>query len=205
MAKRNRKKTKGKPRTRGERPEQKLPNVGLPPGVEVLGEQLTSDIVRAKQLQNLKAELRKIPDDKLLEKFKEVGSTREEIESAAIELLLATHRDQDRLLEDKGILRKQEQELAAEMSEIKKDNLIRTLRSPEARTRLHNELQGSVCRCGNKKISGRTFCNACWSIIKGPPRKGLYRAFGSGYEEAYAEAVRQLTVHRAEKAKGPQR
>lgn len=198
MGKKKRQKPRrGKARTRGQ-----VPKVNLPPGVEVLGEQLTNDFVRAKQLQELKDELRSMPDDQLLEKFKDVGSTREEIESAAIEMLMAVHRDQDKLLEEKGILRKQEKELASEMQEIKKDNLIKTLKSPQGRTRLINELQGKTCRCGKEKLSTRAFCNACWSIIKGEARKGLYRSFGSGYEEAYADSVQQLSRHQAKKAKG---
>ncbi|MCA9270504.1 MAG: hypothetical protein KDA41_18610 [Planctomycetales bacterium] len=57
---------------------------------------------------------------------------------------------------------------------------------------LLDELVGTTCRCGAAKKTRQTFCRRCWYRLPLPLRGRLYSRFGSGYEEAYAEAVELL-------------
>lgn len=50
------------------------------------------------------------------------------------------------------------------------------------------ELQGEVCVCAGRKKSGESFCRRCYFTLPGRMRQALYRAFSSGYVEAYDEA-----------------
>jgi hypothetical protein len=61
---------------------------------------------------------------------------------------------------------------------------------------LIRELSGTICRCGEPKTRGRTFCRACYFSLPSGQAKALYHLeqlrVGEGYEEAYAAAVRML-------------
>jgi hypothetical protein len=55
---------------------------------------------------------------------------------------------------------------------------------------LVRELRGTVCRCGKPKSAGFSFCGVCYHSLPGDVQKRLYnRIDGSGYEQAYEEAV----------------
>lgn len=168
----------------------------LPPGVEILQEQLQSEAVRAQQLAELRATLKATPDSELLERYGEFGETREEIESAAIGLLLAVHAEQDAALQSRSELQKEEAELAQDMAEMKREALRAKMKEPAAQIKLAQELGGKVCRCGAAKRPRQTFCGNCFKRLSPMTKKALYRSFGNGYEEAYVEAVRQLAEGR---------
>jgi hypothetical protein len=57
---------------------------------------------------------------------------------------------------------------------------------------LFKELMGTVCICGRRKRTKETFCGSCYRSLPRPMQLALYRRMGSGYEEAYAAAVRTL-------------
>ena len=67
---------------------------------------------------------------------------------------------------------------------------------------LYLELTGTVCRCQNEKVSGQTFCKACYFRLPGQLAVKLYRRMGAGYEGAYAEAATWLDAHPAGEVKG---
>ena len=57
---------------------------------------------------------------------------------------------------------------------------------------LVRELSGTTCRCGRTKKANQTFCSKCYYALPEAMRLALCRRLGSGYEEAYDEAVREL-------------
>jgi hypothetical protein len=57
---------------------------------------------------------------------------------------------------------------------------------------LLRELQSTICRCGRSKMPRQTFCADCYRALSHKLQVGLYRRFGSGYEEAYAAAIAEL-------------
>lgn len=57
---------------------------------------------------------------------------------------------------------------------------------------LVQELLGTVCRCGKKKGSRKTFCHSCYFSLPKPMQTALYRRVGAGYEAAYAQAAARL-------------
>jgi nicotinamide riboside kinase len=57
---------------------------------------------------------------------------------------------------------------------------------------LLRELQSTVCRCGRVKRARQTFCAECYRALSRKLQVGLYRRFGSGYEESYAAAIAEL-------------
>lgn len=60
------------------------------------------------------------------------------------------------------------------------------------RASLLRELAGTQCQCGKKKQARQTFCRACYFTLSATQRQSLYRRFGEGYEEAYADAIKTL-------------
>lgn len=46
--------------------------------------------------------------------------------------------------------------------------------------------------CHGKKPSAMSFCKKCYFTLPVDMRQGLYRRFGSGYEEAYFDALEWL-------------
>lgn len=63
---------------------------------------------------------------------------------------------------------------------------------PNDKHSLLKELLGTVCRCGKPKQERNTFCYSDYMKLPPAMRKALYSRMGSGYEEAYAAAVRFL-------------
>lgn len=57
---------------------------------------------------------------------------------------------------------------------------------------LIKELAGTVCRCGNQKASGNTFCGRCYFKLPKTTHPTLYRRVGQGYEQAYKAAAEYL-------------
>ena len=56
-----------------------------------------------------------------------------------------------------------------------------------------NELDGKECQCGRTKKSRMSFCYTCYKSLPRDIQRALYALIGSGYEEAYEEAVACLT------------
>ena len=54
------------------------------------------------------------------------------------------------------------------------------------------EFRGELCQCGKPKTSGNSFCHACWRSLSRAMQIALYKRFGYGYEQAYAEALAHL-------------
>lgn len=54
------------------------------------------------------------------------------------------------------------------------------------------ELRSNECYCGKSKEVGRSFCYTCFKKLPGHLQKPLYNKIGSGYEEAYEDAVNFL-------------
>lgn len=54
------------------------------------------------------------------------------------------------------------------------------------------ELRGDTCQCNGSKISGHTFCRACFLKLPVSLRSRLYKRVGQGYEKAYADALAHL-------------
>lgn len=54
------------------------------------------------------------------------------------------------------------------------------------------ELKGTLCRCGQQKLNGNTFCKSCYFGLPPKLRRALYNRVGEGYEKAYAEACEFL-------------
>lgn len=61
----------------------------------------------------------------------------------------------------------------------------------EAR-QLIEELGGTVCRCGQPKQAGNTFCYGCYSSLSPERKVALCRRIGRGYEPAYERACAVL-------------
>lgn len=57
---------------------------------------------------------------------------------------------------------------------------------------LTRELVAGVCRCGNRKRPGHTFCKSCFFSLPKRMQTALYKRMGEGYEEAYAAAAAWL-------------
>lgn len=58
---------------------------------------------------------------------------------------------------------------------------------------LVQELRGDVCCCGESKMEGESFCHACYYSLPRAKRAALYRRIGQGYEQAYTDAVVELS------------
>jgi hypothetical protein len=59
------------------------------------------------------------------------------------------------------------------------------------------DFMGTVCSiCGKKKDSGKTFCLSCYYRLPHKMRTALYFRFGSGYEQAFAQAQEWLRENR---------
>ena len=69
----------------------------------------------------------------------------------------------------------------------------RTLERTDARTDALYLLMGTTCHCDGWKRARRPFCVACFRALTIDRQRSLHKEFGSGYEEAYAEAIRVLT------------
>jgi hypothetical protein len=54
------------------------------------------------------------------------------------------------------------------------------------------DLAGTKCRCGARKKPRRSVCMSCWRLLSDEEQRALYRRFGSGYEAAYAAALKSL-------------
>ena len=67
----------------------------------------------------------------------------------------------------------------------------------ERERELVKELAATVCRCGNRKASGNTFCGRCYFKLPKTTRAALYRRVGQGYEQAYNDAAGYLENARA--------
>lgn len=59
---------------------------------------------------------------------------------------------------------------------------------------LAKELRMTVCRCGNQKRHGNSFCVSCYMRLPVELKKRLYQRIGKGYEEAYFEAEEFLRL-----------
>ncbi len=55
------------------------------------------------------------------------------------------------------------------------------------------ELDSEECQCGRTKKSRMSFCYTCYKSLPRDIQRALYALIGSGYEEAYEEAVACLT------------
>jgi len=65
--------------------------------------------------------------------------------------------------------------------------------SEEKRTAIWNVFKSGRCLCGHEKRRGMAFCGGCYYILPASMRAGLWRKFGSGFEEAYLAAESWLT------------
>jgi hypothetical protein len=57
---------------------------------------------------------------------------------------------------------------------------------------LENERNSSTCRCGRSKANGQPLCSGCYYSLTRMQRLALTRQLGSGYEEAWEDAVDTL-------------
>ena len=55
-----------------------------------------------------------------------------------------------------------------------------------------SELKSNECFCGKTKKTGYSFCFYCFKELSSDIRKRLYDKVGSGYEEAYDDAIEYL-------------
>lgn len=60
------------------------------------------------------------------------------------------------------------------------------------------ELAGGVCRCGNDKKSGQTFCARCYHQIPRELQRALYLSVTNGYDAAYNRACEFLDGKKVE-------
>jgi hypothetical protein len=59
------------------------------------------------------------------------------------------------------------------------------------------ELKSEVCRCGNEKKRGQSFCLSCYRSLPPGLKKALYNRVGDGYEQSYTLACKTLDERRS--------
>lgn len=59
---------------------------------------------------------------------------------------------------------------------------------------LLEELAGTECACGKKKVEFRSFCYSCWKKLPGDVQSRLFNRMGDGYEDAHAAAIKILGI-----------
>ncbi|MCK4718529.1 MAG: hypothetical protein KAT70_07655 [Thermoplasmata archaeon] len=55
-----------------------------------------------------------------------------------------------------------------------------------------NEFKSEECYCGKDKKTRTAFCYRCYESLPNDMKKGLWKSFGGGYEEAYDTALEWL-------------
>ena len=62
------------------------------------------------------------------------------------------------------------------------------MQAAPAPTRIVEDLQASICRCGRLKRNGKAFCRDCFRYLPADVQQGLYLPVGRGYEEGLRQA-----------------